>query len=189
MELKQVILQLYEIGAIKFGDFTLKSGMKSPFYIDLRETISYPSLLKSIADLMWEQVKESDFERVCGVPYTAIPIASYLSIKHQLPMLMRRKEIKEYGTKKIIEGSYSTGDRCLVIEDLVTSGASVLETIAPLEVLGVKVSDVVVFLDREQGGRETLKNNGYTLHAVVTISSLFKILAQEGITYESVCVK
>lgn len=189
MELKQVILKLYEIGAIKFGEFTLKSGIKSPFYIDLRETISYPELLQAIADLMWEQVKDGNFERVCGVPYTAIPIASYLSIKHHLPMLMRRKEIKEYGTKKIIEGAYESGDRCLVIEDLVTSGASVLETIAPLEALGVNVSEVVVFLDREQGGREALKNKGYTLHAVITISSLFKMLDQEGINYESVCSK
>ena len=171
---KQLIQQLNEIGAIKFGSFTLKSGQLSPVYIDLRETISYPLLMKSIADAMFDKIEHCVFDLLCGVPYTALPLVSYLSVAHNIPMVMRRKEVKEYGTKKMIEGVFSAGQTCLIFEDLITSGASVLETIAPLEQVGLRVTDVVVFVDREQGGKQALESKGYRVHSITTLTQILK---------------
>ncbi len=170
-----LIQELHKIGAIQHGDFTLKSGVKSPIYIDLRLIISYPKLLAEVAFLMWEKIAGSQFDRVCGVPYTALPIATALSVQQNLPMVMRRKEAKNYGTKKIIEGAFESGQNCLVIEDLITSGMSIFETINPLEEVGLKVTDIVVVLDRQQGGRERVEEKGYRLHSLFTLSELLEV--------------
>lgn len=171
-----MILRLHDIGAIKFGNFTLKSGILSPIYIDLRESISFPSLLQSIAEAMWAKTAGKRFDRVCGVPYTALPIASYLSIKYDCPMVMRRKEVKEYGTKKAIEGVFSQNHHCLILEDLITTGASIFETIAPLESVGMKVTDIIVFLDRQQGGGKKVEEKGYHLQSVVKLPHALEVL-------------
>lgn len=179
-KLKEVILALHDLGAIKFGSFTLKSGMTAPIYIDLRVTISSPELLKNMADLMWERVSDLAFDQLVGVPYTALPLASALSLKYNIPMLMKRKEAKNYGTKKLIEGLYKAGERCLVIEDLVTSGASLMETVEPLESEGLLIAGMVAFLDREQGGRERLEKGGYKIYFVTSLSEMLAFLYAEG---------
>ena len=117
MELKQIILELEALNGIKFGSFQLKNGVTSPVYFDLRVIISKPRLLREISRILWRKV-EKIFkpDLLCGVPYTALPIATLISNETEIPMLIRRKEVKNYGTKKIVEGSYENGQNCLIIE-------------------------------------------------------------------------
>lgn len=173
-----LIQRLFEINAIKFGKFTLKSGIESPVYVDLRVIVSYPDVLKLVSELMWDVVKKAglDFDVLCGVPYTALPIASCMAVSNNAPMVMRRKEAKSYGTKKLIEGHFEEGNRCLVVEDVVTSGSSVMETVESLNSVGLKVRDAVVLLDRCQGGKDKLKASGINLFALISLPKALQVL-------------
>ncbi|MCB1180564.1 MAG: orotate phosphoribosyltransferase [Chlamydiia bacterium] len=177
--MKDVVLELYKLGAIRFGEFKLKSGSVSPIYIDLRLLVSHPKFLRKIGQMMWEKISHIHFDVVCGVPYTALPIATAISLEHNIPMVMKRKEAKDYGTKNLIEGHFEKGANCLVIEDLITSGMSIFETIGPLEEAGLSVKDIVVVLDREQGAAQKIVDRGYALHSVIKIGELLKLLKQE----------
>ena len=128
--MQTLIDDFYALGAVKFGSFTLKSGIISPFYVDLRLTISSPHLLKKIGEAIVQKIaNKASYELLCGVPYTALPFATVMSLQIGTPMVLKRKEKKEYGTGKRIEGIFSAGQKCLVIEDVITSGQSVLETV------------------------------------------------------------
>ena len=177
-----VIQELYAVEGVKFGNFTLKSGIKSPIYFDLRVVVSYPSLMTKISELLWEAaiIGKAEFSSVCGVPYTALPLATCISVSHNIPTLIRRKESKDYGTKKMIEGKFDAGERCLIIEDVVTTGGSVLETAESLQGVGLKVTDAVVLLNREQGGAKRLEQRDIKLHSVVTISEVLEVLQANG---------
>ncbi|KAK6310164.1 uridine 5'-monophosphate synthase-like [Coregonus clupeaformis] len=178
--LESLILKLHDVQAVKFGTFTLKSGIASPIYFDLRVIVSYPSLMNQVSSYLYQRAKDEDlkYNSLCGVPYTALPLATIICSKHELPMLIRRKEAKDYGTKKIIEGTIHLGDTCLIIEDVVTSGSSVMETALVLQAEGLKVTDAIVLMDREQGGRAMLAKKGITLHSVISISKLLNVLLQ-----------
>ena len=129
------------------------------------------------------------FDIVCGVPYTALPIATVVSVKNSIPMVMRRKEAKDYGTKKLIEGQFKEGDNCLIVEDVVTSGSSILETVKDLKNSGIKCSDAIVLLNREQGGEKLLSENGIKMHALLSLTQLMQFLKEANCVNESVVEK
>ena len=163
---------LLEAGCIKFGEFTLKSGLKSPIYIDLRQIITYPKLLERVGTAYLPLLKGLKFDRLAGLPYAAIPIATAISLQGGYPMIYPRKEIKDYGTKAEIEGEYHAGETAVVIDDLATTGGSKFEAIEKLTAAGLKVKDVVVLVDRQSGAMESLAAAGFRLHAVLTITEL-----------------
>ncbi|KAG7330734.1 hypothetical protein KOW79_004703 [Hemibagrus wyckioides] len=180
--LESLILNLYDVQAVRFGTFKLKSGLDSPIYFDLRVIVSYPDLMKQVSELLHLCAEEArvKFDCVCGVPYTALPLATIICSTHHYPMLIRRKEAKDYGTKRLIEGRVCAGEVCLIVEDVVTSGGSVLETAQDLQAQGLKVKDAVVLLDREQGGTERLSSEEISLHSVISVSLLLDVLFRSG---------
>ena len=173
----QIVEKLHGMKGIKFGEFTLKSGKISPVYFDLRVIISHPKVLKRVSELLWEaNPKSIECDLLCGVPYTALPLATLMSVEHDKPQIIRRKEMKQYGTGKILEGDFKPGQKCLIVEDVITTGSSVLETAKILRDHGMVVEDAVVFLDREQGGKQNLEANGITAHTVTNVTSLLDVL-------------
>ncbi|GJQ80188.1 hypothetical protein Trydic_g23765 [Trypoxylus dichotomus] len=188
-KLENFAVNLFQVNAIKFGDFQTKVGLWTPVYCDLRVLVSYPKLLEDLIDIIIEKIQGLSLDIICGVPYTALPIATVLSVKKGYPMVVRRKEAKSYGTKKLIEGNFKEGDKCIIIEDVVTSGSSILETVKDLEGVGIVVTDAVVVLNREQGGENILKKNGITMHALLTMSQLTDILKKNSYITKAVSDK
>jgi uridine monophosphate synthetase len=179
-ELSNLADGLLTAGCIKFGEFTLKSGLKSPIYIDLRQIISHPKLLAEVAQAYLPLLSTLQFSRIAGLPYAAIPIATAISLAGNYPMIYPRKEAKTYGTKAEIEGDYHAGETVLVIDDLATTGGSKFEAIEKLTGVGLIVKDIVVLVDRESGAKESLKQAGYSMHAVLTISQLLDYWEERG---------
>lgn len=174
------LLKAYALGIIKFGDFTLKSGLKSPFYVDLRPLASSPELLKTLSNALLSRVEDAKFELICGVPYSALPMATVMSLVSGTPLIIKRKENKGYGTKRMVEGVFQSGQECLLVEDVITSGKSLLETIDELNREGIQVSTIVVVLDREQGGVEYLQKKGYRVEALFGIRQTIQVLQEAG---------
>jgi len=172
--------ELLAAGCIKFGDFTLKSGVQSPIYIDLRQIITYPKLLEQIGVAYLSLLKDLKFDRIAGLPYAAIPIATAISLAGSYPMIYPRKEVKTYGTKAKIEGEYHAGETVVVIDDLATTGGSKFEAIEKLTGVGLVVKDVVVLVDRQSGAKESLEQAGYSMHAVLTIGQLLEYWEEAG---------
>lgn len=179
---KELALDLYSIGALKFGKFTFKSGIVSPIYMDLRLFISYPKILKKVTKLYAEQLKGLQYDRLAGVAYAALPIAGAISLELEQPWIFMRKEAlkKAYGLEKSLEGEYHKGETVVMIEDLVTKATSLLEAIPAVEAHGLVVKDAVVLLDYDKGGGKALKEKGYNLHAFMTIRELVDIMKAEG---------
>ena len=164
--------QLVDSGCMRFGQFTLKSGAVSPIYLDLRRLVSHPPVLAQVARVYAGALQSLTFDRIAGIPYAALPIATAIALAMNRPLIYPRRESKDYGTRAAIEGDYHPGESVVVIDDLATTGDSKLETIQKLEGAGLRVRDVVVLIDREHGAREVLATAGYRLHALVRLREL-----------------
>lgn len=180
---RDLALELHNIGALKFGEFTFKSGIVSPIYLDLRLFISYPKVMKKVAKLYADQLKGLQYDRLAGVAYAALPIAGAVSLELDQPWIFMRKEglSKGYGLKRSLEGEFHDGETVVMIEDLATTAASLVEAIAAIGKHGLRIKDAVVLLDYGKGGRQNLAAKGVDLHAFMTVRELVDIMFAEGV--------
>ncbi len=176
--LRDFILTLFDIGAVQFGDFTLASGQQSPVYIDLRLLISHPRVLALAAQIYAALIRGLITERLAGVPYAALPLATAVSLETGIPLIFPRKEPKNHGRGRTVEGAFQPGDRVVVIEDLVTTAGSLIQSISTLRAAGLNVEHAVALIDREQGGARLLARHGVQLHAAISFSQLLETLFQ-----------
>ena len=171
---------LYRIGAVRFGEFTLKDGRVSPFYLDLRILVAHPSALARVGRALARRAQGLRCDRIAAIPYAGLPIGVAMSLISGRPLIYARKEAKDYGTKQRIEGEFHPGERVLVVDDVITSGGAKLEAIAPLRAAGLTVEDVLVVVDREDRGAEVLAAAGLRLHSVLKVHALLDHLHAAG---------
>ncbi len=179
-DLLALVDDLLALGCVKFGKFTLKSGLTSPIYLDLRQLVSDPGLLRRVAEAYQSILHGLTFDRLAALPYAALPIGTAISLTGGKPLVYPRKESKGYGTRAEIEGQYRTGERVVVIDDLATTGESKFEAIDKLTAAGLLVHDIVVLIDRQSGAAGTLAGRGYRLHAVFELSVLLDYWESAG---------
>ena len=162
--------EIVNAGAFKLGNFTLASGRKSDYYVDLRAVITKPELLKKVATAMSKHIE--DAEKIAGVELGAVPIAAALSLKTGLPYLMVRKHRKGHGRGNLVEGGLADGEKVLFVEDTVTTAGSLIRAIAAVREHGGQVERAIVIVDREEGARETLEGIGVELISLASIKEL-----------------
>ncbi len=177
----ELAAELFALGAVKFGSFKLASGIQSPIYVDLRLLVSRPSLLAKAAAAYAALLAPLACERIAGVPYAALPIGTAVALAADKPLIYPRKEAKSHGLGKQIEGAWQPGERVVVIEDLITSGGSTIETAEQLRAAGLVVEHVIVLIDREQGGVEKLAQAGITAHSVFKLTTVLQALSEQGL--------
>lgn len=177
---QDLILQLYDIGCIMFGEFVQASGATFPYYIDLRKIISTPQLFNQVLSAYVDILKTLEFDRIAGIPYGSLPTATGLALQLQRPMIFPRKEVKAHGTRRVIEGEFYPGETVVVVDDILISGKSAMEGAGKLKSAGLNVNDIVVLIDHEKGVKERLRENGYRGHSVLALSQIVETLHQAG---------
>lgn len=175
---------LNKIGALEFGVFKLTTGRTSPYYIDLRTIPSFPDAFRKVGDLYLSlirgEVGADSFDRIAGIPTAGIPFASFLAYQLKKPFLYTRPQKRLHGRERRVEGVVLPGDRVLLIDDLITTGRSLRRAAEAIRAEGGVVSDAVVLLDREEGGRERLAEDEITLHSLLRASEAADKLYQIG---------
>ena len=175
---------LHNIDALKFGLFKLTSGKVSPYYIDLRIVPSFPDAFRQICDFYGEsitsQVGLKNFDRIAGIPIAGIPFASQIAYNLKKPFLYVRKGVRLHGRQRRVEGILVSGDRVLLVDDLVTTGLTLKKAAEAVTAEGGIVKEAVVLLDREEGGKEKIAKNGIQLHALLKISEVANTLYEIG---------
>jgi orotate phosphoribosyltransferase len=175
---------LLKIDALKFGVFKLSTGKASPYYIDLRVIPSFPDVFREICDFYSQTITDEiglkTFERIAGIPIAGIPFASQIAYNLKKPFLFMRKGVRFSGRERRVEGILASGDKVLLIDDLLTTGSTLKKAADAVRAEGGVVSDALVFLDREEGGVKLLEENGVKLHSLLRISEIANILYEIG---------
>ncbi|OPX59991.1 MAG: Orotate phosphoribosyltransferase [Methanobacterium sp. PtaB.Bin024] len=168
---KKILINLLKANdVIKFGKFTLSSGRKSDYYVDMKKAITDPQILLQVAKIISNLIKDDEIDRIAGPALGAVPIATAVALQSGIPMLMIRKAQKDYGTSKLIEGDLKQGDNVIVVEDVTTTGKSLLKTVRAVKDNGGKIKRTFVIVDREEGAVEGLEKEGLQLEPIVSIS-------------------
>lgn len=176
MKSTELIRGLAEIGVVRTGEFTLRSGRTSEFYFDLRRLVGSPALLKAVASAYAERMADLSCDLLAALPFAGLPIGVALALEVDRPLIYPRPAKKAYGTGNSVEGIYRAGQRALVVDDVVTDGGAKLEGVQALRDAGLVVEDVIVFLDREEGGADALAQVGCRLHSVVSMDAVRQAL-------------
>jgi uridine monophosphate synthetase len=177
---QELILELFDMGCLLFGNYVQASGETFSYYIDLRRIISNPPIFQQVLRAYGDILSTLTFDRIAGIPYGSLPTATGLSLLLHYPMIYPRKEVKAHGTRRLIEGDYEPGEKVVVVDDILISGRSALEGTAKIESAGLKVEDIVVFIDHEGGVTERIQAQGYRAHAVLRISEITQTLYSAG---------
>ncbi len=187
---KEFATFLHEKGAIKFGDFTLSSGKKSSYYVDLRMVASFPhqfrKMIKHLQNQVIEKVGLENFDYIVSVPTGGLVIASSLAFETVKPLIYVRNKPKEHGTSKSIEGFIEQGKKVLMIDDVATTGGSIINAIESLKEAGIIVSDAFVIINRIEGAAESLEAKGVKMHQLTDIFEITKILHEQNLVSNDV---
>ncbi len=177
---QELILQLYDIGCLLFGEYVQASGATFSYYIDLRQIISNPQIFHQVLKAYADILKTLTFDRIAGIPYGSLPTATGLSLILHRPMIYPRKEVKAHGTRRLIEGDFNPGEKAVVVDDILITGKSVIEGSQKLQSSGLKVEDIVVFIDHEEGVMDKINSHGYQAYSVLKISEITETLYEAG---------
>jgi uridine monophosphate synthetase len=177
---QDLILQLFDIGCLMFGEYVQASGETFSYYIDLRRIISNPLIFQQVIEAYGEILKTLTFDRIAGIPYGSLPTATGLSLRLNHPMIFPRKEVKAHGTRRLIEGNFQVGETVVVVDDILISGKSAIEGAEKIQSAGLQVNDIVVFIDHGGGVQERLKDRGYNAYSVLTLAEITETLYEAG---------
>lgn len=177
--LKSLVLTLFDIDAVQIGKFRLHSGKQSRIYFDLRVLVSHPAALRDATAVYRQRLETLQFDLIAATPMAGLPIGTALCLDMDRPMIYPRKTAKSYGMGKAIEGHWKVGQTAVIVDDLITSGDSIVQTISSLKAAGLRVNDAVVLIDRNQGGADMLRQEGYNLHGIISVDYLLDVLQSE----------
>ncbi|HSF28158.1 MAG TPA: orotate phosphoribosyltransferase [Nitrosopumilaceae archaeon] len=182
---KEFATFLYQNDAIKFGNFKLSSGKDSPYYIDLRLVPSFPhqfrKMIKTLQNTISEKIGFENFDCIASVPTSGLVIASALAIEIVKPLIYIRQKPKEYGTENVIEGKIAKGTTVLLVDDVATTGLSLINAIRPLKNAGLVVTDAFTIINRFEGAREALATENVRLYEITDIMTLATLLHKENL--------
>ena len=190
---KEFAIFLFKNNIIKFGNFTLSSGKKSSYYIDLRLVPSFPhqfrKMIKNLQKLIIEKIGLDNFDSLVSIPTGGLIIGSALAIETVKPLIYVRNKSKDHGTAKSIEGKILSDMRVMMIDDIATTGTSVLNGIKQLRAEGLSISNACVIINRLEGADKILNSVGVTLHQLTDILEITEILFQEKLISEDILEK
>lgn len=176
--MSELIVELYRIGAIKFGEFTIKRDFVAPFQLDFSGVLAHPKIAKEICNVLWEKANYFSFEALVGGSIIASSLTAYLAFKEERALVIRKERGKNMTSNLV--GSFKSGQKCLLIEDFLLSGAPTLDSLDDLREEGLEVKDVLCLIDMELGAKQKIKMRGFIPHAIFSMSDVLEILLNAG---------